>query len=399
MAEEVPPFYFRDVVACGQTLPLVSTYDGPLVTSLSPDQGNLNVLLETLPEEARPALDRLLGDPSTVGLAAYRISQEPDGVFLNADAPMPLASVVKVMHLIAYANAVEAGELNPLETVYLDDLDRFYYRMDQRAHRNALLGLEEDGRIFGEPPALILDEVVHMMVEYSSNAATDYLHIRLGQERIEQTALDLGLTSQTAPCPFAGQFMIMASHTRPEVSDQAALHFYTKNIERYGEDIMQLTAAFSEDEAFHDEALTWRQSARRPELLTQAEFSEQFNARGSAAEYAALMARVALNDMGSPDSSFMVRRHLEWPMQYVENQELFSNVAFKGGALPGILTTLYYAYPYGESTPIVVALFYHDLDNDTYQQWRTSLAHDEFARWLLYEPSAILALRELISVQ
>ena len=394
--EEVPPFYFRDVVACGQTLPLVSTYDGPLVTSLSYDQDALNTLMETLPEEARPALEQLLRDPGTVGLAAYRIGREADGVFLNANTPMPLASVVKVLHLIAYANAVEDGELNPLETIVLDDLDRFYYRMDQRAHRNALMGLEEDGRIFGEPPALILDEVAHMMIEYSSNAATDYLHMRLGQERIEQTARDLGLTTQTAPCPFAGQFMIMANHTRPQVSDQAALQFYTKNPARYGEDVMQLTAAFSEDEAFHEQALAWRQSARRPELLTQADFSEQFNARGSAAEYAALMARVALNDMGSPDSSFMVRRHLEWPMQYVENQELFSNVAYKGGALPGILTTLYYAYPLGETSPIVVALFYHDLDNNTYQRWRTSLAHDEFARWLLYEPTAIPALRKLI---
>jgi hypothetical protein len=220
--------------------------------------------------------------------------------------------------------------------------------------------------------------------------------MRLGQETLEETAISLGLQSQTAPCPFAGQFLIMANHTRPQVSDEAALQFYTKNPEQYGDDVMQLTAAFGEDERFHEQALAWRQGIRRPALAVQAGFSEQFNARGSAAEYAALMARVALNDLSSPDSSFMVRRHLEWPMQYSENQELFSNVAYKGGALPGILTTLYYAYPLGETTPVVVALFYHNLDNDTYQRWRNTLAHDEFARWLLYEPSAIPALRELI---
>jgi hypothetical protein len=221
----------------------------------------------------------------------------------------------------------------------------------------------------------------------------------LGQETIEQTAQELNLDSQTAPCPFAGQFMAMANHTHPQVSEQEALQFYTKYPQRYGEDVMQLTAAFSEDEAFHDEALEWRRTNRRPDLVSQGQFSEQFNARGSAAEYASLMARVALNDMGGPESSFTVRRHLEWPMQYTENQELFSNVAYKGGALPGILTTVYYAYPFGETTPIVVALFYHDLHNTTYQQWRNSLAHDEFARWMLYEPAAIPALRELIADQ
>jgi hypothetical protein len=83
-------------------------------------------------------------------------------------------------------------------------------------------------------------------------------------------------------------------------------------------------------------------------------------------------------------------------MRYSENQELFTNLAYKGGALPGILTTVYYAYPIAETNPIVVALFYHDLHNSTYQGWQRSLAHYELARWLLYEPQAIPAMRALI---
>jgi beta-lactamase class A len=229
-----PTFYYRDVVACGQDLPIVSAYDGPIVDSLSPDAAALETVLETLPEAARPALDQLLAAPQTVGLAAYRVGEADSGVYLNAGVPVPLASVVKVNHLVAYAEAVAAGELNPTETVMLEELDRFYFRLDQRAHRYALEGLEEDGRIFGQPPALILDEVAHMMIEYSSNAATDYLHMRLGQKTIEATAQELGLESQTAPCPFVGQFLIMDNHTRPQIDSQTALEFYTSDPQRYG---------------------------------------------------------------------------------------------------------------------------------------------------------------------
>ena len=392
----IPPFYFRDVVSCGLELPILTPYDGPLVTSLAPDAAALENVRQLIPQEALPALEQLLAAPHTVGLAAYRAGEEDAGVYLNGDVPLPLASVVKVIHLIAYAEAVAAGELNPTDTVFVEDLDRFYFRLDQRAHLNALEGLEEDGRIFGTPPALILDEVAHMMIEYSSNAATDYVHTALGQRTIEETALELGIESQTAPCPFVGQFLIMDNHTRPLTSSQTAAEFYNADPLRYGEDVMQLTAAYSEDAEFHEEALAWRRANRRPNLNTQRRFSEQFNARGSAVEYAELMARLALNDLGSDESSFIARRHLEWPMQYSENQELFSNLAYKGGALPGILTTVYYAYPIGETAPLVVALFYHDLPNSTYQQWRRSLAHDEFARWLLYDPQAIPALRSTI---
>jgi beta-lactamase class A len=393
-----PIYTYGDVVACGQALPIVSSYDGPLVASLSPDPAALQSVLDRIPEEARPALEQMLRAPETVGLTAYRVGEEANGAYLNENVPLPLASVVKVLHLIAYAEAVAAGELSPTETVLLEDLDRFYLpTLDLRAHEEALEELEADGRLFGQPPALILDEVVRMMVEFSSNAATDYLHMRLGQERIEATAREMGLVNHTAPCPFAGQFLAMANHTRPQVSGQMAFDFYIANPQLFGEEVMQLTAAFSEDPAFHDEAIAWRRESRRPTGRTQRLFSEELNAQGTAVEYAALMARLALNGLSSGESSYLARQHMEWPMRFFDNQELFTNLAYKGGSLPGILTTVYYAYPIGETNPTVVALFFHDLPgSSTYRQWRSSLAHDEFARWMLYDPQAIPALRALL---
>ena len=395
----VAPFYFRDLTACGVELPLVSDYDGPVVTSLDPDPADLQQILDLIPDEARPALEQLLNDPQTVGLAAYRVGDEANGVYLNENAPLPLASVVKVVHLVAYAEAVAAGDLNPTETIFVEDLNRFYLpTLDLRAHEQALEALEENGRIFSDPPAMILDEVVGMMIEFSSNAATDYLHMRLGQERIEETIKTLSLQTHTAPCPFAGQFLVMANHTRPQISGQAALDAYLADPPLYSQDVMQLTAAFSEDAAFHDEAIAWRTETRRPAGQTQRSFSEAFNAHGTAVEYAALMARLALNGLSNPESSYLVRQHLEWPMRFEANQELFTNLAYKGGSLPGILTTVYYAYPNTGEGPLVVVLFYHDLPgNTTYRQWRRTLPHDEFARWLLYDPQGIPVLRKLLS--
>ncbi|MCZ7670017.1 MAG: hypothetical protein M5U34_24010 [Chloroflexi bacterium] len=39
---------------------------------------------------------------------------------------------------------------------------------------------------------------------------------------------------------------------------------------------------------------------------------------------------------------------------------------------------------------------FHDLPTYTYRQWRYSLTHDEFARWLLYDPQAITAVANVI---
>ena len=85
-------------------------------------------------------------------------------------------------------------------------------------------------------------------------------------------------------------------------------------------------------------------------------------------------------------------------MIFPDKQQYFSNLGYKNGSLPGILTTAYYAYLQGETTPIVLALFYQDLPGRTYQEWRRNLPHDEFARWLLYEPAALPALRAALNL-
>ncbi len=392
------PFYTGPLpAACGQILPIFTNGGSPATTTLNPDPEALARLQTILPDAARPALNRILAAPRTVGLAAYRVGQEADGAYLNADAPMPLASVVKLIHLVAYAEAAAAGQIDPTSTVTLADLEAFYLpNLDLNAHPNAVAALEENGRLFGDPPTMLLDELPGMMIAFSSNAATDYLHTLLGQRVIEETAVALNLTHQTAPCPFLGQFLIMSNHTRQLASDQIAIQQYIDDPERYGRDVMLLTAAYSQDAAFRQAAIDWRRSRRRPSGQTQRFFSETLNAQGTAREYADLMARIAQNGLKNNESSFIARRNLEWVMRFPDNQALFSNLGYKNGSLPGILTTVYYAYPIGESSPIVVALFFRDLNGRTYQQWRSNLTYDELARWLLSEPEAIPALKAVI---
>lgn len=351
-----------------------------------------------LPAEARPALDYLLAHPGNVGLAAYRVGQEENGVYLNADIPMPLASVVKLIHLVAYAEAVGNGRLEPASWIEVADLERYFLPgSDLRSHPRGMAELESRGLVRGDPPALPLEELPWMMMRYSSNSASDYLHMLLGQAHIEETAIALGLSSQTAPCPFLGQFLLISNHTRSEDNSQA-ISALIENPLLYGEEVMRLTEAYSESEAFREAEGRWYRRARRPTWEAQSLFSESLNAQGSALEYANLMALLGQEGLSTPFASFLARRYLEWPMAvYPVNQELFHMAGYKNGSLPGILTTVYYASPRGQGGLVVVALFYRRLPQLTYQEWRRSLTHDELARWLLSDPQAIPALRRLLA--
>ena len=386
---------------CGLSLPaLLLALDTP-ATPPTPaaDEAALRALV---PEAAWPALQRLLDAPESVGLVAYQLGRESEGIFWNADTPMPLISVAKVITLAAYAEALATGELNAQATVTLAELDRFYLpNFDLGAHRRAVAELREAGRLISpdDNPAVTLEDVAWMMIRHSSNAAADYLHLRLGQARIEATALALGLGepagSHSAPCPFLGQFLLMANHSRASANDRAALAAYVDDPAAYGRDAALLVDAYAGQATFRAAEAAWRERNRRPSTDTQRFFAAELAPRGTARAYAALMARLAQNGLSNADSSFQARRILEWPNQFDANQALFSNVGYKNGALPGVLTTVYYTYRWDDPAPVVVALFYRDLPQGTYRQWRNALPHDELARWLLADSAAIAALRQL----
>lgn len=403
-AEPLPVLPAADVTACGVLLPPLPGRPVPTETSMTADEAAIAELRAWVPAVAWPALERLFDAPDTVGLVAYQAGQAANGVYWNAAAPMPIASVAKVINVIGYAEAIASGALNPAEPVSLAELERYYLpRFDLGAHRRAVSQATLEGRVFGEAdPAVTLDDVAWMMTRFSSNAASDYLQSRLGQARIEALVTELGLTNHTAPCPFLGQFLMMANHTRGGVSDVATLAGYADNAATgaadYGRDLASLAQVYSADEIFREEEVAWRSVTRRPTIATQRAYAEEFAPQGTAQGYADLMARLAQNGLQTADSSFQTRRILEWPMQaFPVNLEHFSNLGYKNGSLPGVLATVYYAYRWNDPAPVVVALFYRDLPQQTYRAWRDDLPHDEFARWLLIEPDAIDLLRNVLA--
>ena len=109
------------------------------------------------------------------------------------------------------------------------------------------------------------------------------------------------------------------------------------------------------------------------------------------------MAQILQNDLSSSYVNILTRRVLEWPSDFLANQEYFDFIGYKNGSLPGILTTVYYAQRREDGAQIIVALFFRDLPMSQYRNWRQTLPHDEFARWLMIDPIAINILGQFLS--
>lgn len=377
---------------CGQLLPVLSRPE-PTAAPLALDP---TLDLTLIPEAARPAVAHILTNPGDVALVAYQIGQEEAGIYLNPTQAMPLASVVKIIHLVAYAQAVYDGRLNPAQPVLLNELEAYYLpNSDLGNHFEAIETLQSEGRVFGQPPAVRLEDVPRLMIEFSSNAATDYLQQVLGQAVLEQTIIDLGLTSHTAPCPFVGQFLAMGDR---DSNGAAIVNGFRADPAGYSLAVMALTNQYAADPDFRAEQ-SWEEREQRPTFATQFLFSHYLNSQASAGDYARLMERITLNEVGPWEMNVIIRRYLEWPTFFTVNQEKLAWLGYKGGSLPGILTGAFYGQPWVVSRPVVVILFFRNLPQELYQQWRQNYPNDELARWLLLEPTAIPALKNLLNGQ
>lgn len=126
-------------------------------------------------------------------------------VGVNETIPLPLASTVKIIVAIEYAQQAADGRIDPKKEVSLQELDVYYVpKTDGGAHEAWLSQLKKDNIINHVP----LSEVAKGMITFSSNANTDYLIQVLGLENINRVAESIGISNHDPIYPIVSALFI-----------------------------------------------------------------------------------------------------------------------------------------------------------------------------------------------
>ncbi len=107
---------------------------------------------------------------------------------------MPLASTVKIVVAIEYAEQAAKGKINPNETVPISELEKYYIpNTDGGAHPSWLKKVNE--KI--EEEQISIREIAKGMIAFSSNANTEWLCEKLGLENINNRLDSLGIENHS----------------------------------------------------------------------------------------------------------------------------------------------------------------------------------------------------------
>ena len=311
-----------------------------------------------------------------------------DQLAWNAERERPVGSTFKVLVLAAYAREVAAGRLDPAERGDLAAVDRWHLAgTDEGAHERAVAA------IASTDDTLSLDDVVRAMIEFSDNAATDYVLARLGREHVLGTARLLGLEALGGTVsPIAGTLLNLADD---ELGASIA------------ERIRRLRALPAAERA----ARAWRQAAAfAPESLNglgsalqeladwelQLELSDALPWRSSARDLAALIGRSRDASALGDHASETVSRHLSARADG-NLADRFDQLGYKTGGSAGALAIVGFARPRsgpwrGEERTVVLVL--ERMDATTWHSSREAYA--ELAADLADRPDAVARMREAL---
>lgn len=304
-------------------------------------------------------LKYLRGHPQDFSLVSYTVSEvgvpseSAPGIQHQPRKETPLASMKKVVVLAAYAHEVSEGNLDPEEGVRVSEWERYYLpNTDGGAHPDALrkLGLEteENGAASGSRAEVEVSDLAQAMIRSSDNAATDYLITRLGEDRIQAVIEDAGLEGQEPILPLLGNFLLWFdldsedSDLSKQFSGERLKELRSLDEEEYAARVNSLTRAYAEGEIGD----RWRESGPPTgPLRYQEDVTWELETRGTAEDYARIMAGVSTGEFISQEVSGIMREHLDWPMEKKENKEKFLDFGAKGGSLAGVLNQATFAVP------------------------------------------------------
>ncbi|MGQ3480733.1 serine hydrolase [Paenibacillus sp. TY11] len=305
---------------------------------------------------------------------------------------MPLASTVKTVIAVEYVKQAATGKINPDERVKLTSLKRFYLpRLDGGAHPAWLQDMEAKGRIKNE--TVSVRDVVKGMIQFSSNANTEYLMDKLGLEAINRTRANLGLQNHDPIYPFVSSLLIPYERMK---ESQAKIWNDAKNSNSAKEAIQAMSDAefrrytrIIHNKLRRDISGSYKNSAAITTWYDQ-EYDRMNTDRfiaSTTAEYVSLMSKLNRRQGFTKAEQRLLSEIMEKQlMDHPENRKWLKHIGQKGGSTAYVLTLAMYATDKeGHSTEL--AVFFDDLDPiasatlpNMINDFKERLLHDESFR-------------------
>jgi D-alanyl-D-alanine carboxypeptidase len=273
-------------------------------------------------------------------------------VDFQSNTKMPLASVIKIPIAVEFAEQAADHTINVAEMVSLSELERFYIPgSDGYAHLDWLEEIQKSKKIMNNCVSLL--EVGRGMMQFSSNANTEYLLNRLGLDSINNRLHVLNLSHHDPIYPISSAILLPSYIANTElISIRKALTVLQAfTYEEYAHKATELFKLICND----GELLQRLNNIRSSKEIYQRVWSDK-QPRSTTKEYAQLLRGIQNGVLLSEEAKSMMSKLMEYePSPGSE----FVTIGRKGGSTLTIYNQTVYTQD-RNGNEIQLAVFIHE---------------------------------------
>lgn len=293
--------------------------------------------------------------------AIYMVQNGKVVADINSDRKSPLASTVKIIVAIEYACQAAKSKVDPMQWIDTAELDKYYIpNTDGNAHPSWLSGMKAMSKI--RDGKIQLEEVAKGMIDFSSNANTEYLLDLLGVDNVNKRLIALGLPNHDPLYYFVSSLGVINGKSVAELDKLSMQEYRT------------LSAGI------HDKMKadgTYRNGIVFLPMATQKVWSDRLPA-ATVKDYVSVMQK--LNSKTYFDST--TQKHLNTVMERImtnpANRQWLKHAGMKGGSTSWVLTKAVYATTTtGEVTEL--AYFFNNLTQEEFKTLAMNMNSFELA--------------------
>ncbi len=282
--------------------------------------------------------------------AIYMVQNGKVMASVNADKKMPLASTVKIIIAIEYAYQAAAGKIDPLQWIDTTELDRYYiHNTDGNAHPKWLSYMKAMTRV--QNGNVQLQEVAKGMIDFSSNANTEYLLDLLGVDNVNKRLSALGLTNHDSLYYFVSSLGVLNGRTVPELEQLSMEEYRALSAEQHNK--MKADPMYRKGIIFLP-------------LNVQKVWSDRLPA-ATVKDYVSVMQKINSRTYFDSTTQKNLSMVMEKLMDNPANQQWLKHAGMKGGSTSWVLTkALYATTTTGETTEL--AYFFNNLTDEEFEK-------------------------------
>ena len=303
----------------------------------------------------------------------------------NSNRLQPLASTVKTIIAIEYAEQAANGTLNPDALVPLSELDMYYVKnTDGGAHPAWLTYAKKD--ITNNK--ISIRNIAKGMILFSSNANTEWLQHKLGLDNINKRMVSLGI-KEHSKIYYLVSSVFVGKEEFPKLTGKV-LQKALKNIPQ--------EAYVSVTETVHEKLLSdpsYKTDYGDLSMPIQKIWSDNLPA-STTSEYANLMQKLNSKTYFNTDVQSLLDETMEGMMQSPGNQANLKHAGTKGGSTAFVLTKAFYTTDKKGNT-IELALFLNNLTPIEAQDLGAGL--NDFLIGILFDDSFLYSVEDTLKSQ